>query len=110
VTIRPHGMAGGEGEVTARAELQRQRHRTDKIHRNPSISTCRVSCTPRARLRLEGDDLLLSLVQLMVQDTGMRSDIAVQPAIQNIAATVGPRRDCSEALFRLVGEPRRAWR
>jgi hypothetical protein len=31
----------------------------------------------------------------------MRSDIAVQPAIQNLAATVGPRSDCSEGLFRL---------
>ena len=110
MTIRPHGMAGGEGEVTARAELQRHRQANQDVRRNPSISTCRVSCTPRARLRLEGDALLLSLVQLMVQDTGMGSDTAVQPAIQNIAATVGPRRDCSEALFRLVGEPRRAWR
>jgi hypothetical protein len=40
-----------------------------------------VSCTPRARLRLEGDALLLSLVQLMVQDTRMGSDTAVQPTI-----------------------------
>ena len=85
MTIRPHGMAGGEGEVTARAELQRQRHRTDKIHRNPSISTCLVSCTPRARLRLEGDALLGVTfhlgVQLMVQFTRMGSDTAVQPTI-----------------------------
>src|SRR5215218_8209807 len=58
MTIPPHGMAGGEGEVTARAEPQRQRQANQDVRRNPSISTCRVSCTPRARLRLEGDALL----------------------------------------------------
>jgi hypothetical protein len=44
MTIRPHG----DGEVTVEMNPSVIDKRTDKIHRNPSISTCRVSCTPRA--------------------------------------------------------------